>query len=182
MERFNLISSELCDDPRTFDEFYPTFLVASRRYSHIGKVIDADFFEELPEEEKDYIFPLYVLEHGIVHISMSSFHDKWDSGQIGWVYADPTFRTNVDKPEEACREAVKEMDAWLSGDVWEIEDKAEGEYYGPIYGYDNALAELNDMARLHGNTYDPEPVKLYTRDEVLALLNMPHEEAIRQVA
>lgn len=34
------------------------------------------------------ILPLYLLDHSGLFIQTTSFGDPWDSGQIGWIYAD----------------------------------------------------------------------------------------------
>lgn len=36
--------------------------------------------------EKYIVMPLYLLDHSGLAMQTTSFHDPWDSGQVGWVY------------------------------------------------------------------------------------------------
>lgn len=36
--------------------------------------------------EKYVVMPLYLLDHSGLAMQTESFHDPWDSGQVGWVY------------------------------------------------------------------------------------------------
>ena len=36
--------------------------------------------------EKYIVMPLYLLDHSGLAMQTESFHDPWDSGQVGWVY------------------------------------------------------------------------------------------------
>jgi hypothetical protein len=50
------------------------------------KVRDDHIFEELSSDH--IILPVYMYRHGGDTVSTDPFSDPWDSGQIGWIYAD----------------------------------------------------------------------------------------------
>lgn len=45
--------------------------------------------KEIYEDVKKQVvmLPLYLLDHSGLTMSTRDFHDKWDSGQVGWIYA-----------------------------------------------------------------------------------------------
>ena len=87
------------------------------------------------------MFPLYFYEHSGVSISMSDFCDKWDSGQVGWIYTTKEeimncggkFKSDngeyIDVTEENWREASR---IWLEGEVELYDQYLKGECYGYI--------------------------------------------------
>lgn len=55
---------------------------------------DCDMFDELGLDDlltlvkqKFIILPLYLYDHSGITMSTSDFGDRWDSGQVGWIYA-----------------------------------------------------------------------------------------------
>lgn len=124
-----------------------------------GSMNNADLFAAV--QESYYVQPLYLYDHGGLSISMGSFADSWDSGQVGWI----TLRKDVaakelrtpgegETPESValeCMEAeVEEYDQYLTGDVWgavvEDENGDELESCWGMYGSDYAETEMQMMA------------------------------------
>lgn len=99
-------------------------------------------------KETDLImFPLYLLDHSGLSISMSSFCDKWDSGQVGWIYTTKNeimncggkFKSDngeyIDVTEENWKEAAQ---IWLEGEVELYDQYLQGDCYGYV------IDELNE--------------------------------------
>lgn len=40
----------------------------------------------IKEEHVAIILPIYIYDHSGISISTTSFNDRWDSGQIGWIF------------------------------------------------------------------------------------------------
>lgn len=83
----------------------------------------------LRNEKGGVIIPLFVLEHGGMTMSTSSFNDPWDSGQVGFIIAtNPAIRENwgIKNVTKKWREQAKkiilaeveEYDQYLTGDVF----------------------------------------------------------------
>lgn len=81
--------------------------------------------------------PLYLYDHSGITMSTSDFGDRWDSGQVGWIYCTKAlFRSETGysdrelfedgKAQEILRNEVEEYDRWLRGDVYgyKIQHKA----------------------------------------------------------
>ena len=73
--------------------------------------------------------PLYLMDHSGISISTADFGCRWDSGQIGFIYADRDVITrafnisrmtkkNIERVTAALEEEVKIYDQYLRGDVW----------------------------------------------------------------
>lgn len=115
------------------------------------------------EAAEDYLYkennnklimlPLYMYDHGGLLISVYPFSCPWDSGQIGYIYADyesvrKFFRVNyVTKKirklaEERLREEVRLYGLYLSGEVYYFETE-DGYSCGGFLGYDfDEIVEL----------------------------------------
>lgn len=108
----------------------------SRRYNlSDDDAVDPDGFNSLDEissflesEGYDVILPVYIFDHGGITISTTPFSCGWDSGQLGFIYA------NV----EDCQE-INDEDYFTEDDVIKILE-GEIETYdtylrGEIYGF-----------------------------------------------
>lgn len=87
------------------------------------------------------IRPLYMYDHSGVTVSTTPFNDRWDSGQVGFVFyvKEDSFtpgelrRWTAKKQKEALNiiEAdVHMLDCYLRGDVWGYEISDEGSCWG----------------------------------------------------
>lgn len=111
--------------------------------------------------ENFVILPLYLCDHGGLAMRTVPFGDPWDSGQVGWIYAEksevcsafgvPEVTKEVAaRAEEVLRAEVDNYDRWLRGDVYgfslfllqdgrlSLEDSCGG-FYGD--GVDNGILE-----------------------------------------
>ena len=92
-----------------------------------------DWFDDLPEGT--IALPLFLIDHSGLSMSTGSFHDPWDSGQVGFIYMEPdAIRKEYnlgsgdlenlitddvrDKVLALLKAEVAEYDTYLRGDVW----------------------------------------------------------------
>jgi len=91
-----------------------------RRYS-IGKShnysVD-EIFEIYPDEDW-HSFDLYMYDHGMLAFSMSSFNDRWDSGQIGYIFVKREFYQNEEDARRIAQGIVDEQNDIELGNVYE---------------------------------------------------------------
>lgn len=82
-------------------------------------------------ENKLVMLPLYLYDHSGITMSTSSFCDRWDSGQVGWIYADyskikkeygveTVTETEIQKAVSVLEGEVKTYDRYLTGEVYGI--------------------------------------------------------------
>jgi hypothetical protein len=145
-------------NPRTDYENAGTMVCFHRRYTLGDKHnIDHGDFNSHAEIEahliKEYnaviILPLYLYDHSGITMATTSFNDRWDSGQIGFIYMDretilkeapgsPKILTaKAKKWATKCLESeVTTYDQYLTGDVYGyiIED-AEGDEIESCWGF-----------------------------------------------
>jgi hypothetical protein len=120
-------------------------------------------------KEAEVILPLYLYDHGGITMSTSPFGDRWDSGQVGFIYASRKRILSEYSVTEIAGEIfelvtkvlqaeVKEYDAFLTGEVYGyiIEDEMGEQvdscwgFYGEKYAEEEgraALASLEAEAR-----------------------------------
>jgi hypothetical protein len=111
----------------------------------------ADLFELLKTfERKNIVMPVYSYEHGSISLSTSReypFNDRWDSGQVGWIYISKTraveewgkklfTKTVANKAYTYLRGEVQTFDDYLNNNVygWIVYDK-DGEQMDSVWGY-----------------------------------------------
>jgi hypothetical protein len=139
MKKFELKIEQDNDpiNPRTDWDNITTMICFHKRYD-LGDKHDykkGNMFsglDELKEQiESDYkvlmIKPLYLYDHSGITISTSSFNDRWDSGQVGWVFIDEKqwklmMGNDTDINEERLSEIidsdVKTYDQYITGEVY----------------------------------------------------------------
>ena len=103
------------------------------------------------KDEDVFYEPLYLYDHSGITMGIHDFNDRWDSGQVGWIYVkkeDVRKEWGVKRISPKLRHTVyanlmaevKTYDAYISGEVygWEIfdpEDEGKDGVWG-YYGYD----------------------------------------------
>lgn len=106
------------------------------------------------------IKPLYLMDHSGLAISTGSFNDRWDSGQIGfifvtteelkanWPYEGETVPDEIKKKGEAWIESdLETYGLYLSGDAWGFVIKGPGgEEVDSCWGFWGSDVEKSGMA------------------------------------
>ena len=91
------------------------------------------------------ILPLYLYDHSGITMSTGPFSCPWDSGQVGFIYADilkehdeKAWTARVrEKAEKILRSEVKEYDQFIRGDVYGYIVESRVPPAAPEYGYDD---------------------------------------------
>ena len=85
----------------------------------------------IKKEGAKVILPIYMIDHGGISLSTTSFNDRWDSGQVGFIYA----TVEKIKSEYSCKRITKSMLKKVEK-ILEAEIKTYNEYVsGEVYGY-----------------------------------------------
>jgi len=122
------------------------------------KMRDDIILKELSEDH--VILPIYLLDHSGLSMSTTSFHDPWDSGQVGWIYANK--ETVVNEYGEWSEENIEKVKEFMKGEVATYDDYLRGENY--IYDIiDDSTGEVIDGGVWTG---DLEDLKEDARDMI----------------
>ena len=99
------------------------------------------------------ILPLYLYDHSGITMSCSPFSCRWDSGQVGWIYAD----SDMIKKEYGAvtPETIAKAKSLLESEVKEYDYYITGQCYGyKLYEGDNQIdscwgfiGEINDVSK-----------------------------------
>jgi hypothetical protein len=146
-ERFTLEVLPDEDAPNPYDDYdHLMKIVHWHQRGFFGISIRGKQREWLKENERDdmLILPLFLYEHSGQRISLSSFGDHWDSGQVGYCYCskddleefDGSHRYWRKRALQIIKEEVKELDDFLCGNVWGyvIKDR-DGEIRESCWGF-----------------------------------------------
>lgn len=91
---------------------------------------DYDSWEELAAaiaaDGGIHILPLYLYDHSGISISTGKFNDRWDSGQIGFIF------TTKERLEECGLSASLDVEEMLKSEVSIYDNYLRGEVYGYV--------------------------------------------------
>lgn len=109
-------------------------LVCFHRRYNLGDEHEFDSPQELVEyinenEEVASFFPVYLMDHSGLSLSITPFGCRWDSGQVGYIYAtyediktnfvvDELNNKHLEMTDEILKSEVRLMDEYLRGNVW----------------------------------------------------------------
>ena len=123
-----------------------------------------DYLKE--NEDKLYILPVYMYEHGGVTIKTSPFSCGWDSGQIGYIYMTKETAIEEGLSEETAykrmNQEIKTLDDWIRGECfgYEITD-AEGWHIDACGGFLGDIDYCKKEAESVADYYDNKLPKQY---------------------
>lgn len=155
--------------------------------SKLDWLID-DIIESLSNEDIWYLLekhsniialPLFLYEHSGITMSTTSFNDRWDSGQVGWIYTDKeTVLSQRDKFQNIKGNLIKITERnwkeaayqFLKGEVKEYDMYLQGDVYGiVIEEYDLDSEEFDEIDSCWGfydDSYDEEEILLKLSSEM----------------
>lgn len=143
---YEIIRDEDSENPRTeWDN--ATYMACWHKRYDLGDDLknqpcpnDPEDFTKWAKSVKALYLPLYLYDHGGITMSTGSFGDRWDSGQVGWIYITRGMilkewgwknltKKRVEFLEHCMSDDVKVYDQYLTGDVWGyvIKDEEGGE-------------------------------------------------------
>jgi hypothetical protein len=79
-------------------------------------------------ERNHLIMPLYLLDNSGIAISTRDFHDRWDSGQVGWTYA--SYAEVAKEYGDASPENIERARGLLNSEAETYDYYLRGECYG----------------------------------------------------
>lgn len=138
-------------------------------YGAMDRAIDNALLEEI---QKQYIImPLYLLDHSGLSMQTTSFHDSWDSGEVGWIYvsqADVLKEFGAAEMNDATRQRTEDLmrsevavyDCYLRGECYGFELYKNGELSDSCWGFLGPLKE----AKAAMADYLPEECKTMIDD------------------
>lgn len=146
-----------------------TLCIAHRRYNFGGKCLSSDvnsieeaFAWHLAEQglhERDIIcLPVFMYDHSGIALDSSPFSDRWDSGQLGFLYETRgdirrEFKVKRISPKledlirDRLRGEIAELSAWANGDTYRFAIPALDMGCGGFYGDDHQASGLIEQAR-----------------------------------
>jgi len=168
IDGFDLVISydEIDWNPREHYDNLGTMVIFHSRYS-LGDIhnYSVDDVRDIAES-KDYIaLPIYMYEHSGITISVNPFSCPWDSGQVGYIFVSNE-KVKKDfgwsritskrllKIKEYLTNEVKELDAFITGQVYRFDVYRDGELLdglGPFTDSNDAILAGKDVIKYLAN-------------------------------
>jgi len=168
---------EMAADPREWENL-GKMVCFHGRYNlgdkHDYKTEDFDGWKEMSEhlikeEGALVILPLYLYDHSGITMSTGSFSCPWDSGQVGFIYADKKMildfyggkkvtKAKLKRVEKGLRAEVEVYDSWISGSCygWNADDPDGDEIDDSCWGYYGYNWKENGLREAAENAIDCE--------------------------
>ncbi len=155
-------------------------------YSHCPGVSEStqqdwrNFSQEPPWDDLIYLTPIYVYSHGGTTFSLRPFSDRWDSGQVGWLFVTrEAAEQNWPKyggwvlakcAERLADQEFKVFEDWVDDGAWgwQVKDQ-DGELVESCWGYyDKAHARTEAIECAQWCAKRGDLARVETIDELFA--------------
>lgn len=167
----NIYPDDNAESPREWDNL--SKMVCSHRRYNLGDKHDYDTndysgWEEVKQaiirkENPAVILPLYMYDHSGITIRTTPFGDRWDSGQIGFVFVTKEAvrkeygikrvgKKHIEQAKQTLLNEVETYDQYITGDVYRfaVEDELGrvldscGGFYGSNYATNGMSEHIDD--------------------------------------
>ena len=142
-----LEQDEWAESPREWDNL-GTMLCLHRNYN-LGDEpnVSWDEMESLVSQRSVVSLPLYLYDHSGITMSTRPFGDRWDSGQVGYIYVTHedilkefggkrVTQKRIKQVLETLRDEVATYDTYIRGDIYTVTIKTDsGLYIDSCSGY-----------------------------------------------
>ena len=180
MESIKIVNYKRFDIEYWYDEYSES----PRNWDNVGKMIcfhknydlgdkhdfnsPDDLMEFLKDNDKNLVYlPIYAYEHGGITINTAPFSCRWDSGQVGVIYADKNklkeygYKTD-DEIEGVLNNEVKTFDYYLRNECYgfTLYDD-EGEVLESVGGFLGDIEYCENEAINTANYHDNKLPKQY---------------------
>lgn len=146
--------------PKEREEFHEEYgynLWKWARYNNMETVsehVEEKLWDKIHEEY--FTYPVYAYIHSGISLSLSSFHSKWDSGQVGWWFvSEEDVRSWFNREritnklrgriKSVVKEQVGVLDAWVSGEVFYFKKYENEELVDSCGGFFGCDFETNGL-------------------------------------
>jgi hypothetical protein len=114
---------------------------------------DSDLLEIL--DDHIVILPVYLYDHSGLSVNTVGFSCRWDSGQVGWIYAkyDDLYRTigrlDIEKAENLLKAEVEEYDHYLTGQCYGFKLYEGDSEINSCWGFLGDMADVSKYIKEH---------------------------------
>lgn len=155
------------DDPTNprnpdFQDHDDVMVCFTKRYNlgdkHDYKSDDYNSWAEMKaqiERDNDVaeILPLYLFDHSGITISTTDFNDRWDSGQIGFVFITKAKAKETHMVKRLSKKVMAQVHKNLLASVEEYDQYLRGDVYGFIIKSKETDEELDSCWGFYGEKY-----------------------------
>jgi hypothetical protein len=142
--KIEIFPDDTPENPRNWDNLGEMVCFHSRYNLGDKHNFSVKEIKQFVEKKNVLSLPLYLYDHSGITISTNSFNDRWDSGQIGYIYItrgkirkEKLNKKTDDEILEMLKNEVKIYNQYLTGDIYGfmITGKGENELDDSCWGY-----------------------------------------------
>ena len=122
--------------------------------SKIAKTIQKVLDREVP-----VILPLFLYDHSGITMRTTGFNDRWDSGQVGWIYATRQALLEEYSTKRLTKNVLESARRVLKSEVETYAQYLEGDVYGYVIRCPGCEEEFDSCWGFYGLDYCEEEAK-----------------------
>lgn len=129
-------------NPFTDQDGLPDIIGFHNRYNFNTRKEDSsatpESFLQEAKEKGYFIRPLFMMDHSGLSFSLSDFGDKWDSGQLGFMFWTPESRESLGITDSYIDSILQEnetRDSWLSAQMDSAVEALNDLHGGNVWGF-----------------------------------------------
>ena len=136
-EELRIYQDELPDDPRGWDNLGKMVMWhRNYKFPNEGNFKDPQAFYSWLKENKAVVLSVYMYEHSGIALSTDNseypFTDRWDSGQVGFIYCDYETIKKEYSIKRISKATIKRVKEVLNGEIKTYSQYLNNEVYGFI--------------------------------------------------
>jgi hypothetical protein len=152
----------------THEEFEKFFKIQDQdilQYSNYTSVL-RNQIPLIKAKEGYIILPLYLYDHSGITMSVTPFHCRWDSGQVGYIYAKKDKNLSNQEIKEILINEVEIYDQYIRGEVYQYSINHDDEFLDGVSGYysrQDCISDSIDSFKHYylGQHHKPKQLELF---------------------
>jgi len=152
---------EYPNNPKNWDNLGTMVFFSNKIRGDEHHFNNPDEFVKFLEKEKPIYLPVFAYIHGGISLNTVDYDDPWDSGQIGWIFADRkkimkkygVKRITKQVKEKVLRALKAEIEIYqeyLNGNVFGFKLEKDGKLIDSCFGFYGCNFKENGMAEYLG--------------------------------
>lgn len=162
-------------NPRTEWDNLGTMVCFHKRYNlgdkHDYRHGDYGSWDEMKDaiiknENVAVIKPLYLYDHSGITISTGEFSNKWDSGQVGFIFISKAKVRKEYSVKRISKKLLAKIETYIDGEVETYDQYLTGDVYG-FKLYNSEGEEIDSCWGFYGSDYKTNGIKDHIEGDII---------------
>lgn len=165
-KRYDLGDKHDYSNPDEFHDFLKINQQSMNDYNKVNTTLRGENNLFIQNKKNLILLPLYLYDHSGITIATTPFHCRWDSGQVGYIYAKKSKKRTDEETIKILNQEVKLYDQYITGEIYKFEISKKQNFLDGLWGFyqkddciDEAIEALQNIISNHRE--EPKQLKLF---------------------